>query len=140
MAYRVIEEEVYVPKIIIKVKDVFAKIGNKFVGVFKDSAEGEYGTDYRFLADAGRAEPVVVTITDKGALKRRLDKAGLSPGDLVAIQYSANVDTGKDNAMRVFKLAVDSDFKGVPPRNAPNAHPVARESAPPPPSDAEAPF
>lgn len=109
----------------LKLKDVFAKVGDKFYGVFISQSEGNYGTDYVFNTATGN-----VCLTIKGSLKKQLDTACLAPGNLVAIQLKGFVDTGKDNPMKSFKVGVDTDYKGALPKNGPNCAVQKREPAP----------
>lgn len=124
MAFREIPEIPFAQ--FLKMKEVFAKIGDKFLGIYQSDAEGAYGQDYIFTSNIGD-----VCLTLKGGLHKQLQSAGLNRGDLVAIQYRANKDTGKESPMRLFKVAIDSDWGSKPaPKNGPNVAAPVREDAP----------
>ncbi len=100
MAFQEIPDEPYEEKSFFK----FNAVGDKFVGLYVSQAEGKYGTDFTFRNKTG---PFVVTA--KGALKAKLDKAGLKPGYLVRATFTGTKDVGKDSPMRLIKVEVDND-------------------------------
>jgi hypothetical protein len=104
----------------LRMKDVFSKVGDKFLGLYLSHAPNPngYGEDYFFRTDIGD-----ISMTFKGGLKRQVDKAltaGLQPGMLVAIQFRESKDVGKESPMKIFKFAYDPAFKGAPPKNGAN--------------------
>lgn len=103
-------------------KQTFAKVGDTFDGVYLSDSENErgYGIDYIFKIDGVDA----ACLTQKGVLKGQLEKAKrdgkLKPGARVRIQLAKFTDVGKESPMKNFKVAVDPDYKGSPPKNNPN--------------------
>lgn len=120
MATREIEHQ---DRAFLKVKDVFGKIGDKFVGLYvgselNDRLEGK-PTDYFFKQRDGSE----VSITIKGSLDTQLKKANLQPGEKVSITFKAERETNKGNPQRIFGVVVD-DTPGAAktaPKPAPKA-------------------
>lgn len=107
----------------------FKKIGDKFEGYYVSDTEGTYGTDYTFRLKDG-AE-VVITAGHKD-LKARLLEAkskGLKPGHMVLMMVANTKDTGKDNPMFIYRVAVDkSPKKPMPEPVEDKDDPFAEES------------
>ncbi len=79
-------------------------------------SKGQYGgTDYNFKTDKG-----VGCLTIKGALHAQLQKAALTGGECVVIQFKGTKDIGKESLMKQFKVAVDREWgaKKCPPTGA----------------------
>ncbi len=114
MAFQEIPDEPYEERTFFR----FNAVGDKFVGLYVSQKEGTYGTDYTFRNKEGQ-----FVVTGKGALKAKLDKAGLKPGYLVRATFTGTKDVGKDSPMRLIKVEVDND----PAKPAPKP--------PPPPAD-----
>jgi hypothetical protein len=119
MAWEEIKEQPFSK--IVKAKDVFAKIGDKFLGLYVSHTAGLYGEDYVFDTDIG---PLKLTV--KGALKAQLEKANLQGGELVAIQFAKNVNVGKESPMKSFKVMIDRGGASAPPKNGANVKPLER--------------
>jgi hypothetical protein len=133
MAFREIPEEAFVPYL--KLGQVFQKVGDKFYGIYNSQSEGDYGTNFVFATAIGS-----FSLTVRGALKKQLDAAGLNGGELVMIQFAKTVDTGKENPMRSFKVMIDDEYKGAPPKNGANVVIPRREPAPAPAAEDDLPF
>ncbi len=114
MAYEEIPD--VAPAGFVKPAQVFDKIGNCFFGIFLNVTEGNYGPNWRFNTELGE---VLMTITS-AALTRQLNAAKLVGGELVAIQLASTKPTDKGNPMKLFKVKVDRNHSGVPPKNGPN--------------------
>lgn len=108
----------------IKAKDVFAKVGDVFQGVYVSSADGQYGREYTFSTADGN-----LTLTAPKGLIGQIEKAVRDGAGLIAVQYTANKDVGKDSPMKVFKVKHDPSYKGAPPKNGPNVRPPERAVA-----------
>lgn len=119
MAWQEIPEEPYVPNApFLKMAEVFAKVGDKLIGIYEGDAvsTGQFGgQNYTLNTAAGR-----ICLTVKGGLEKQLAKAELGKGALVAIQLREKKDIGKENRMNIFKVMVDREYKGAPPKNGPN--------------------
>lgn len=102
----------------VDVPKLFAKIGDRFDGIFVSDAENGrgYGQDYIFSVDGCSA----ACLTLKGALHGQLAKAKrdgtLKPGARVLIQFAKTTDVGKESPMKNYKVAVDPDYKGPAPK------------------------
>lgn len=126
MAVREVEADEFAP--FVKKAQVFAKVGNKFAGIYKGNSENPngYGTDYRFVTNIGE-----ITLTLKGRLDGQLKKANLTGGELVVIQRAADKNVGKESPMQTYKVQVDDEWGSKPaPKNGPNVALPVRESAP----------
>lgn len=112
----------------------FENIGDKLAGRFVKTvpASGKFAkpnqVDYVFKIK--NTEGVVVETTMGGnadaamKLKKAIEKGDLKPGYAVLITYIADLDVGKENPMKQFKVLVDD----TPPKNA---------APPPPPQPAD---
>lgn len=129
MARRVIGED-DVGGSFLKMKDVFPKVGAKFVGNYVSNSTGSYGEDYTFEIDGEEK-----TLTVKGLLEKQLAKAAPQPGEQVTILFSDTKDTGHDHPMRLFKVLVDDA-----PAAKSSAKPAAKAPAKAKPAVEEDPF
>lgn len=132
MAYREVKPE-DVPQEggkFLKVKEVFAKIGDKFGGYFVEAGAdvGQYGRDYTFLIKGEEK-----TISFKGILDTQLQKAKPLPGEAVVITFIGEKPPTKEgfSPMRLFTVRVD-DAKTMKVRTS--------EPAPAPAEDDDLPF
>lgn len=105
-------------------------IGDKFLGVFVSKTERTANfnegpkkvTDWSFKNREG-----AWIINPNADLQRRFDAADLKPGHAVRITYVSNLDTGKADPMKVFRLEVDTEWKpaaAAPPPPPPPRAPV----------------
>lgn len=124
MATREIEHQ---DRAFLKVKDVFQKTGDKFVGLYVGSEVNTRleGTpvDYFFKQRDGTE----VSITIKGSLDTQLKKAALQAGEKVTITFVSERETTKGNPQRIFNVKVDDAPKGAAPAPAPKPKPVHNE-------------
>jgi hypothetical protein len=131
MAFVEIPEQPF--KKFLKIKEVFARIGDSFDGVYVSDEPNEKfndGTqDFIFSVDGCPA----VSLGVKGTLKGQLEKAKrdgqLKPGSRVLIKFVKEIPTDKGNPMRSFKVGVDPDYKGHPPKNGANVDLSSRKPA-----------
>lgn len=134
MAFHEIPEEP--PKRFLKVKTVFAKIGDRFDGVYLSDAPsnlGEGKVDYVFKIDGCDAVSLTIGGSLHGQLKSAKSKGLLKPGARTVMQFAKTVPTNFESPRKIFKLAVDPDFTGAPPKNGPNC--AFEERAPAPAAD-----
>lgn len=94
----------------------FTAIGDKHIGKFveyKLKTGGTYGDEHRwyFTDKEGKR----FCITAKFDLHRKLKKAALKPGEIVAMQFASTKDIGQKNPMQMFKVQVADTAPAPPP-------------------------
>jgi hypothetical protein len=99
----------------------FDAIGDKFGGYFVNAVErdGKFGRKvaYTFRDKHG----VDWTMPNKWDLDTKLAKQELKQGNAVIIEYTSNLNTGKENPMAKFKVQIDREVTKLPPPAAPKA-------------------
>ena len=94
---------------------VFAKPGNVFRGIYRDSAPGKYGLDVTFDTERGEK---VLTVSDMVA--QDLAHAGAKSGDLVVITFMEEIKGKYKKPFKKMQTEIDADYNGEPPENDAN--------------------
>jgi hypothetical protein len=107
----------------------FDAIGDRLVGRFLRSEErdGKFGREtlYHFKrkTEAGQIEEVALSSGGNSDAIQKLRKAAIKPGVAVMVTFTATLDVGKANPMKMFKVLVD-DSPAATPTPAPKPKPA----------------